>query len=111
LRRWVAASNEADATWFEVGLRRAVGARQVDLRRHYVGWLARRLALVTLGGAWLSLFLGAGLSKAYGAIPQVDGPVLAVATTCVALMYCVGSFPSFRRAYRAPVMESLGVAG
>jgi len=103
----VSAASEARATWFEVGLRRAVGARRIDLRRHYVGWLLRRLAAVALGGAWLSLFVGAGLGKAYGAIPQVDGSVLGWATAWVALLYLAGSLPSFRRARAAPLMESL----
>jgi len=104
---WVAATNEANATRFEVGLRRAVGGRQRDIRRFYVGFLASRLGAALLAGAWLSLFLGAGLERAYGAIPQFDVPVSAAAGAWVCLIYLGGSIQPFRRACRAPLMENL----
>lgn len=99
---WLGARNEARATLFEVSVRRAVGAR----RRHLVAAFARRsvlhLALVLTGGTWISLFLSAGLDRAYGAIPPLDPRVLLWAGLPVAAAFLLGSLPPFLAALRTP---------
>jgi hypothetical protein len=107
---WVAARNEARATRFEVGLRRAVGAQQRDLRRFYAAVVARHVAATIVAGAWLSLFLGAGLREAYGAIPQVDWFTVAAAGAWISIIYVLGSLSPFMGACRMSVLESLGEA-
>jgi len=41
----------------------------------YASFAARRILAALAAGAWLSLFLGAGLAEAYGSIPQIDWTV------------------------------------
>jgi hypothetical protein len=107
---WVAAANEARGTRFEMGLRRAVGAAARDLYGYCGAFLARRLITAVAVGVWLSLFLAAGLGKAYGAIPLIDGVALAPALAWVVLTYLLGSLPVLTRVLRAPLMRNLRAA-
>jgi hypothetical protein len=107
---WVSAANEARSTRFEMGLRRAVGAGMGDLRGYVARFLARRIVIVVGTGVWLSLFLAAGLERAYGAIPPIDGVGLTVALAWVLLAYLLGALPIFTRVIRSPLMRNLRAA-
>jgi ABC-type antimicrobial peptide transport system permease subunit len=104
---WVSAGREARAARFEIGVRRAVGARRSELLCFSLGFVGVRLGFAVLLGAWLSLFLGAGLSEAYGAIPQVDWLALLTAGAWVSMTYLIGSFVPFVRSGWVAVMDCL----
>lgn len=97
---WLGSRSEARATAFELSLRRALGARRRDVHAHFLVSSGRRLALALGAGAWLSLFLGAGLEGAYGSIPNVDGVVWLRVGVVIASAWMVGAWPSFARARR-----------
>jgi hypothetical protein len=104
---WVSARNEAGATRYEVAVRRAVGASRRAVWTFYMSFASRRVLPALVAGAWLSLFLGAGLSEAYGSIPQIDWAVWAGAAAWVSAMYVLGSAPPFLRAANEPLLPTL----
>ena len=104
---WVSARNEAGASRYEVAVRRAVGASRRAIWTFYLSFSSRRVFPALVAGAWLSLFLGAGLSEAYGSIPQIDWAVWAGAATWVSAMYVLGSAPPFLRAAHEPLLPTL----
>lgn len=97
---WIGASNEAKATEFEISLRKAVGAKRSDLIRHFMGRTSKSLAVALGVGAWLALFLGAGLNEAYGGIPQADLSVSLWAALPVIAAFVAGFWPSYARSIR-----------
>lgn len=105
---WLGARNEARATAFEVALRKAVGARNRDLMVHLVVQTAKRMVVAVGVGAWLALFLGAGLNGAYGGIPQMDPVVWSGALALVMTAYVMGWLPTYRTAVRMLPAEGLG---
>jgi len=108
---WLGARNEARATTFELSLRKAVGARRRDLHARFVTATGKRLTVAFGLGVWLSLFLGAGLSDAYGAMPHLDGQVWLRVALLVAVAYLVGAWPAWLRASRTPPAVGLVVEG
>lgn len=104
---WVGGRNEAKAAAFELSVRRAVGARARDLRVHLMTAAIRRLAVIFLVGGWLSLFLGAGLNAAYGAIPQIDPEAWAISWTVVAVAFLMSRVPPYRATMRGSPAEGL----
>lgn len=104
---WLGSRNEARATVFELSLRRALGARRRDLLSYFGASSGRRLSIALGAGAWLSLFLGAGLAEAYGSIPQIDGWVWLRSGALVSAAYLVGAWPPFARAARMPPVAGL----
>lgn len=107
---WLGSRNESRATAFELALRRAVGARRRDLLSYFATSSGRRLTIALGVGAWLSLFLGAGLNEAYGSIPQIDWWVWLRSGALVAAAYLLGAWPPFVRAARTPPAVGLGAA-
>jgi hypothetical protein len=103
----VSAANESDAARYEVAVRRAVGAPRRAVWRFYLAFAGRRLFAALLVGAWLSLFLGAGLSEAYASIPQIDWAVWGLVGVWVFITYTLGSLPPFLRAVRSPLLPTL----
>jgi putative ABC transport system permease protein len=104
MRLWVA------SVWYELGLRRAVGAR----RRDIFGFVLLRAAGVAASGVaiglWLGLFLWGGLATIVAGLPAWDvhtalhvAPVLVGATLAGALM------PAWQAARAAPT-ELIGAA-
>ena len=108
---WVSAANEAGAARYEVGVRRAVGASRNALWRFYTAFAARRVVIALGLGAWISLFLGAGLTYAYGSIPQVDWRVWSGLGLWVAASYVMGSAPPLLRAVDDPLPATLDAVG
>lgn len=108
---WISAADEARALRWEIALRKAVGARPRPLRRFAAAAGARQLAAGLGIGAWLSLFLGAGLERAYGALPQVDAAVWAGTAALVTVAFLLGGAPQYRRALAAPPVEELRETG
>lgn len=106
---WLGSRNEARATAFELSLRRAVGATRGHLRMLFVRTSGRRVAIALACGAWLSLFLGAGLNAAFGGIPQIDPGVWLRSGGLVVAAYLVGAGPAFVRAGKIP--PAVGLAG
>jgi hypothetical protein len=104
---WVSAGSEADAARYEVAVRRAVGARQKGVWRFYLSFAGRRLFIALAFGAWLSLFLGAGLTEAYASIPQIDWTVWGAVAAWISVMYVLGSAPPFVRAANSPMLPTL----
>jgi hypothetical protein len=107
---WVSAMNEAGATRYEVAVRRAVGAGRKALWRFYAAYAGRRVLIALAIGAWLSLFLGAGLTYAYGSIPQLDWRVWSCLGLWVAGLYVIGSAPPLVRAVDDPLVPTLDAA-
>jgi hypothetical protein len=104
---WVSAANEAGAARHEIAVRRAVGATLRSFWSFYLGFAGRRLAFALIVGAWLSLFLGAGLQLAYASIPQIDWRIWCVAAVWVSATYVFGSLRLILRAASAPLMDAL----
>jgi hypothetical protein len=104
---WVSAANEASATRYEVAIRRATGATRHAVWLFYAGFAGRRLLGSLMAGAWLSLFLGAGLAEAYGSIPQVDLGIWAGASLWVTATYLLGSAPALLGAANGPLLPTL----
>ena len=104
---WVAAANEAAATGVEIAVRRAVGATRRSFWTFYVVFAGRRLAFALVVGAWLSLFLGAGLEVAAPSIPRIDWRIWCGAAAWVSAMYVLGSLPPMLRAASAPLLRGL----
>jgi hypothetical protein len=104
---WLGARSETRTTAFEIALRRALGARRGDLTRLFLSTTAARLAIALTLGAWLSLFLGAGLQQAYAAIPRLDPAVWLRAALAVGIALLVGSWPTFAAARRVPPAEGM----
>lgn len=104
---WISAANEGGATRHEVAVRRAVGASRGAVWRFYVGFAGRRVLAALMAGAWLSLFLGAGLAEAYGSIPQIDLGVWTGAAAWVTATYLLGSAPALLGAAKGPVLSAL----
>lgn len=107
---WLGARNEAQATVFQVALRKAVGARPRHLVREFAATAWKRLLASVGVGAWLSLFLSAGLNKAYGSVPAMDLSAWALAALPVAVALILGSLPPFLRALRTHPVEGLARA-
>ncbi|HSG50113.1 MAG TPA: ABC transporter permease [Longimicrobiales bacterium] len=107
---WLGARNEAQATVFQVSLRKAVGARPRHLVREFTATASKRLLVSFGAGAWLSLFLSSGLNKAYGSVPAMDLSAWAVAAVPVAVALVLGSLPPFVRALRTHPVEGLARA-
>jgi hypothetical protein len=107
LGTWIAGADESRALGYEIALRKAVGATPRQLRGFVAAAGARQLLGGMLVGAWLSLFAGAGLTKAYGAIPQVDFTVWLWTAALAASGFIVGSLPHLRRALRAAPVADL----
>lgn len=106
---WLGSRNEARATAFELSLRRAVGATRAHIRMLFVRTSGRRLAIALGCGAWLSLFLGAGLNAAFGTIPHIDPGVWLRAGALVVAAYLAGAWPAFVRAGKTP--PAVGLTG
>jgi len=100
LGAWTAARSEARAATHEAGVRLAVGARHRDVMRFLVGAVARRLALALALGAWLALFLGAGLHHLPGAVPQFDPAIWLASAIVLTLVVVAASLPAWRRILR-----------
>lgn len=97
----VGAAGEQRAADYEVGLRKALGARPRQLRWFFLGLTLKRLALALGVGAWLSLFLASELQESYGAIPLVDVRVWAATGAVLGTAFLVGAWNQFRRASAA----------
>ena len=104
---WISAANEAGAARHEIAVRRAVGATRRTFWAFYLGFAGRRLAFALLVGAWLSLFLGAGLEMAYASIPRIDWRIWCGAAAWVSSMYVAGSLKLMIRAATEPLMGAL----
>jgi hypothetical protein len=107
---FTSAANEAGAARYEVAVRRAVGATRRSFWFFYLSFAGKRLGFALILGAWLSLFLGAGLTLAYPDVPQVDWSVWAGAAAWIGVLYIGGSFGPVMRAARGPMVSSLGGA-
>lgn len=99
--------NEARATVSELALRRAVGARRRDLHALFMASSAKQIAIAIVAGAWLSLFLGAGLNSAFGSIPQIDWLVWLRTGVLVGAAQLVGAWLPHARAARAMSVAGL----
>jgi len=106
---WVAARREAESLVFEYGVRMAVGARNADLARFLAKRVCRRLVFGFGAGAWLSLFLGMGLHRAPGAVPQLDLSIWAGIALFMAGTVLLASAPSYVAAARMSPAEALRV--
>jgi hypothetical protein len=72
-----------------------------------VVFAGRRLALALVGGAWLSLFLGAGLELASPSIPVIDWRIWSGVAAWVSAMYVLGSLRQLLGAASAPLVAGL----
>lgn len=97
---WLAGWTESAATEFEVSLRKALGASRRALLRRFATSAAKGVAAFLLVGAWLSLFLGAALGRAYGAIPQVDPAVWLSSALPLSAAFVLGAWFPYVRAMR-----------
>jgi hypothetical protein len=104
---WVSAANEAAATGPEIAVRRAVGATRRSFWTFYVVFAGRRLAFALVVGAWLSLFLGAGLELASPSIPRSDWRIGCGIAAWVAAAYVLGSLRPMLRTASAPLLRGL----
>ncbi|MGE0157762.1 MAG: ABC transporter permease [Gemmatimonadales bacterium] len=104
---WISAANEAGAARYEVAVRRAVGATRRSFWTFYGAFAGRRLAFALGIGAWLSLFLGAGLEMAYATIPRLDWRIWGAVALWVASAYVLGSLRPMLRAAREPLTDAL----
>ena len=104
---WISAANEAGAVRYEIGVRRAVGATRRSLWAFHARFTSRRLVVVVVLGAWLSLFLGAGLEQAFPSIPRLDWRIWLGAATWISMAYVLGSLPRMVRASRASLTDAL----
>jgi hypothetical protein len=105
---FTSAANESSAARYEVAVRRAIGATRRSFWWYYVSFAGKRLAVALILGAWLSLFLGAGLNLAYPPVPQVDGSVWLVGALWISFLYVVGSLRPVLRAANAAIVPGLG---
>jgi hypothetical protein len=104
---WISAANEAGAARHEIAVRRAVGATRRSFWTFYFRFAGRRLAFALAVGAWLSLFLGAGLEGAYTAMPRADWRVWCVVGSWVSIVYVLGSLLPMARAAKELLLGAL----
>jgi putative ABC transport system permease protein len=107
----VAAANEAQDRIFELALRKGLGARRSHLIKFIVTTATRQLMFGIGAGAWLSLFLGAALHEASGAIPMMDLKVWMAVGLFLTLVFSVGYLPRFRAALRVAPLEGMLQSG
>jgi len=107
---FTSAANEADAARYEVAVRRAIGAPRRSFVSFYLGFAGRRLGFSLVFGAWLSLFLGAGIANTDPAIPVADWKVWTAGGAWIVALYVVGSIGPVLRAARAEIVPGLGSA-
>jgi hypothetical protein len=104
---WISAANEAGAARHEIAVRRAVGATRRSFWTFYVRFAGCRLAFALAVGAWLSLFLGAGLEAAYASTPRTDWRVWCVVAFWISIVYVLGSVRLMARASKDPLTGAL----
>ncbi len=105
----VRAAAAAETPEIRVGLalRRAVGASPACLRLGFAATILRRFAVALVVGAWLSLFLGVGLARAFPGMPVADPRAWMAAAAPVAAALLLGGIPAFRSALRDPPARAL----
>lgn len=103
----ITARREAESMLFECGVRKAIGARRPDLVRYFAARICMRLVVGFGLGAWLSLFLGIGLHRAPGAVPQLDLSIWGLVALLMTGTVTIASIPSCVAAIRASPGKAL----
>ena len=97
---WFGRWHEMRALEFDVSLRKAMGARRLQLLLRFVLVTLRNVAIFVTAGVWTSLFFAKSLETAYGGIPGVDPAVWLLVGGPIVAAYVLGSWAPYARAMR-----------
>jgi hypothetical protein len=105
---WFGRWHEMRALEFDVSLRKAMGARRLQLLLRFVLVTLRNVAIFVTAGVWTSLFFAKSLETAYGGIPGVDPAVWLLVGGPIVAAYVLGSWAPYARAMRmSPIVGLL----